>query len=168
MAKRRTASAEIGGGLISEISLSAYAQSSMKDYAEEVNLSRSVPDLIDGLKPVQRRILWSAFGMTGKGFRKTARIVGDCFAAGTLVTLATGDKVNIEDVRVGDQVLTDTGAEDVTRTFVRESCELIELTLGDITIQATPDQIFYCLDAKGREVERTASTLQVGDRVKTA
>jgi DNA gyrase subunit A len=47
----------------------------MGEYAEEVNLSRSVPDLFDGLKPVQRRILYEAFLQRG-GFRKTARIVG--------------------------------------------------------------------------------------------
>jgi topoisomerase-4 subunit A len=45
-------------------------------YAEEVNLARAVPDLIDGLKPVQRRIMWAA-SLLGQDFVKTARLVGD-------------------------------------------------------------------------------------------
>ena len=45
-------------------------------YAEEVNLARAVPDLIDGLKPVQRRVMWAA-SQQGTSHVKTARVVGD-------------------------------------------------------------------------------------------
>lgn len=49
------------------------------EYAQEVVAKRAFPDMRDGLKPVQRRIL-HAFGSTKefqKGFVKSARIVGD-------------------------------------------------------------------------------------------
>jgi topoisomerase-4 subunit A len=45
-------------------------------YADEVNLGRAVPDLVDGLKPVQRRIMWAS-SLLGRDFVKTARVVGE-------------------------------------------------------------------------------------------
>ena len=49
-------------------------------YAMAVIVSRALPDVRDGLKPVHRRILYSMMelGVTpDKPFRKSARIVGD-------------------------------------------------------------------------------------------
>ena len=54
---------------------------SMIPYSEHVILDRALPRVEDGLKPVQRRILYSMLelGVTpDKPFRKSARIVGDC------------------------------------------------------------------------------------------
>ena len=53
---------------------------SMMPYAEHVILDRALPRVEDGLKPVQRRILYSMYeqGNTAdKPTRKSARIVGD-------------------------------------------------------------------------------------------
>lgn len=50
------------------------------DYAMSVIVARALPDVRDGLKPVQRRILFSMNEMNldpNKGYRKSARIVGD-------------------------------------------------------------------------------------------
>ncbi|RMD77077.1 DNA gyrase subunit A [Candidatus Dojkabacteria bacterium] len=50
------------------------------DYAMSVIISRALPDLRDGLKPVQRRILYSMYKMNvlpGSPHKKVARIVGD-------------------------------------------------------------------------------------------
>ena len=49
------------------------------DYAMSVIVARALPDVRDGLKPVQRRILYSMNEMNldpNKGYRKSARIVG--------------------------------------------------------------------------------------------
>ena len=55
-------------------------QKSYLDYAMSVIVSRALPDVRDGLKPVHRRILFS-MNENGydynKPFRKSARIVGD-------------------------------------------------------------------------------------------
>ena len=54
---------------------------SMIPYSEYVIMDRALPRVEDGLKPVQRRILYSMLelGVTpDKPFRKSARIVGDC------------------------------------------------------------------------------------------
>ncbi|MEZ4156929.1 MAG: DNA gyrase subunit A [Candidatus Paceibacterota bacterium] len=55
-------------------------QESYLDYAMSVIVSRALPDVRDGLKPVQRRILWSMWnsGVTSDAkFRKSADIVGE-------------------------------------------------------------------------------------------
>ncbi|MCM1289149.1 MAG: DNA topoisomerase 4 subunit A [Corallococcus sp.] len=54
---------------------------SMMPYAEHVILDRALPRVEDGLKPVQRRILYSMYEQSNtpdKPTRKSARIVGDC------------------------------------------------------------------------------------------
>ena len=54
---------------------------SMIPYTESVVMDRALPRVEDGLKPVQRRILYSMLelGLTpDKPYRKSARIVGDC------------------------------------------------------------------------------------------
>ena len=56
---------------------------SMMPYAEYVILDRALPRVEDGLKPVQRRIVYSMYeqGMfPDKGYKKSARVVGDCLA----------------------------------------------------------------------------------------
>lgn len=55
-------------------------RSSYIDYAMSVIVGRALPDVRDGLKPVQRRILYSMFEMglrSDRQFRKCARIVGE-------------------------------------------------------------------------------------------
>ncbi len=55
-------------------------KSSYIDYAMSVIVGRALPDVRDGLKPVQRRILYAMYEMglfSNKPYRKSARIVGD-------------------------------------------------------------------------------------------
>src|SRR3989338_3307624 len=50
------------------------------DYAMSVIVSRAIPTIEDGLKPVQRRILYAMYQMglkPGSQTKKSARIVGD-------------------------------------------------------------------------------------------
>jgi topoisomerase-4 subunit A len=47
------------------------------DYASYVNLDRAVPDVNDGLKPVQRRILHSMWELEDGRYNKVANIVGN-------------------------------------------------------------------------------------------
>ena len=54
------------------------------EYAVAVNTDRALPDAKSGLKPVAKRILWSAYEqgrLSSKPHVKSARIVGDCMAA---------------------------------------------------------------------------------------
>ncbi len=56
---------------------------SMIPYAEYVILDRAIPRVEDGLKPVQRRIIYSMYEQAmfpDKGYKKSARVVGDCLA----------------------------------------------------------------------------------------
>ena len=55
-------------------------QKSFIDYAMSVLMARAVPDVRDGLKPVQRRVLYAMHELGlkhDKPYRKSARIVGD-------------------------------------------------------------------------------------------
>ena len=72
--------AEPPSGDISTISIVDEMKTSYLDYAMSVIVARALPDVRDGLKPVHRRILYSAHEsgfVAGKPYRKSARIVGD-------------------------------------------------------------------------------------------
>ena len=67
-------------GIIEEVNIDQEMRSAYIDYSMSVIVSRALPDARDGLKPVQRRVL---FGMEGLGLdysgqtKKSARIVGE-------------------------------------------------------------------------------------------
>ena len=65
---------------IHEVDLKKTMETSYFDYAMSVIASRALPDVRDGLKPVQRRVLYSMIELNNgpdKPHRKCARIVGD-------------------------------------------------------------------------------------------
>ena len=65
---------------VHEVDLKKTIETSYIDYAMSVIASRALPDVRDGLKPVQRRILYSMIELNNgpdKPHRKCARIVGD-------------------------------------------------------------------------------------------
>src|SRR5947209_3830483 len=70
----------IGGGRVEGRELEQEMRSSFLDYAMSVIVSRALPDIRDGLKPVHRRSLYAmhemGLGPTSK-FLKSARIVGE-------------------------------------------------------------------------------------------
>ena len=82
MAKKTQAPPSRGSGeIIVQANMEDVMRDSMLPYAEHVILERALPRVEDGLKPVQRRILYtmSELGLTpDKPHRKCARIVGDC------------------------------------------------------------------------------------------
>lgn len=86
------------------------------EYASYVIRDRAIPDLEDGLKPVQRRILHSLFEMDDGKFHKVANVVGHCMKyhphgdasiGGALVVLANKDlfidkQGNFGNIQTGD------------------------------------------------------------------
>ena len=67
-------------GLIRKIDIDNEMQQSYLDYAMSVIVSRALPDARDGLKPVQRRILYAMYDMGIRAestYKKSARIVGE-------------------------------------------------------------------------------------------
>ncbi len=67
-------------GLVRKIDIDQEMQQAYLDYAMSVIVARALPDARDGLKPVQRRILYAMFDMgirTDSPYRKSARIVGE-------------------------------------------------------------------------------------------
>ena len=72
--------AEVAQGIIEPVEIDHEMRSAYIDYSMSVIVSRALPDARDGLKPVQRRVL---FGMDGLGLsysgqtKKSARIVGE-------------------------------------------------------------------------------------------
>ncbi len=65
---------------VTGINIGQEMRTSFLDYAMSVIVSRALPDVRDGMKPVHRRILYAMneLGMTpDKPFKKSARIVGE-------------------------------------------------------------------------------------------
>jgi DNA gyrase subunit A len=65
---------------VPEIEITQEMEQSFVDYAMSVIVSRALPDVRDGLKPVQRRIIYSMFEnniTSGSAHRKCSKVVGD-------------------------------------------------------------------------------------------
>ncbi len=85
MARKGKDNDQIGFGdgqeIFNVVSMDDVMHNSMIPYAEHVILERALPRVEDGLKPVQRRILYTMLELGNtpdKPHRKSARIVGDC------------------------------------------------------------------------------------------
>ncbi|MEU7315937.1 DNA gyrase subunit A [Streptomyces sp. NPDC007083] len=68
------------GARVEPVSLETEMQRSYLDYAMSVIVSRALPDIRDGLKPVHRRVLYAMYDggyRPEKGYYKCARVVGD-------------------------------------------------------------------------------------------
>ncbi len=80
MTTPETPTADAHGERIEDVDVSAEMQGSFLEYAYSVIYSRALPDARDGLKPVQRRILYQMTEMglrPDRGHVKSARVVGD-------------------------------------------------------------------------------------------
>ena len=67
-------------GEIRKVNIQDEMKSSYLDYAMSVIVSRALPDVRDGLKPVQRRVLYAMHdqGMRpNSSYKKSARLVGE-------------------------------------------------------------------------------------------
>ena len=78
--KTEAANLPVGAGIDQEVALQDAAQTRYLNYALSVITSRALPDVRDGLKPVQRRILYTMWqqNLTADAkHRKCAKVVGD-------------------------------------------------------------------------------------------
>src|SRR5512147_2781001 len=69
-----------GVGAVRLVSIEEEMRGSYLDYAMSVIVSRALPDARDGLKPVQRRIMYAMHDMglrAASAYKKSARIVGE-------------------------------------------------------------------------------------------
>jgi DNA gyrase subunit A len=67
-------------GLVKQVNIDSEVRESYLSYAMSVIVSRALPDARDGLKPVQRRILYAMYDMglrPNLPFKKSARVVGE-------------------------------------------------------------------------------------------
>jgi len=67
-------------GLVKQVSIDSEMRDSYLSYAMSVIVSRALPDARDGLKPVQRRILYAMYDMRlnpNSPYKKSARVVGE-------------------------------------------------------------------------------------------
>jgi DNA gyrase subunit A len=67
-------------GIVRPVNITSEMRSAYLSYAMSVIVSRALPDARDGLKPVQRRILYGMWDMglrSNQSYKKSARIVGD-------------------------------------------------------------------------------------------
>ncbi|HNY36068.1 MAG TPA: DNA gyrase subunit A [Candidatus Pacearchaeota archaeon] len=80
MAKKEEKDINIILGSVEEREISQKMKDSYIDYAMSVIVSRALPDVRDGLKPVQRRILYAMYDMGSRSdakFRKSAAVTGE-------------------------------------------------------------------------------------------
>ncbi len=155
--------------VVETIPLHETARERYLTYALSVITSRALPDVRDGLKPVQRRILYAMYTslrLTPESrHRKSATIVGECFVAGTRVSTPGGWRP-IEALEVGDAVHTQTGVQPVTACYVMPPQPLRRVTLrGGRALVCTPGQPFKVLRDDLTLGWADAADLRPGDAV---
>ncbi|MBC7195162.1 MAG: Hint domain-containing protein, partial [Caldisericia bacterium] len=137
-------------------------------YALSVIVSRALPDVRDGLKPVQRRILYSMKELgnfPNSPFKKSARIVGECFVKGTLVSTPEG-LIPIEELTVGDKVYTQNGISEITELYIMPKQKLLEVELENgMKNIVTKGQMFKVLTEDLIFVWKKAENLKIGDYI---
>jgi DNA gyrase subunit A len=118
------------------------------DYSMSVIMSRALPDVRDGLKPVHRRILYAMndMGLThNKPHKKSARVVGECFTKDTMVLTKKG-LTPIQEIKKGDKVYTQSSIERVKELYSMPKRELLKVTLENgIENKVTKSQKFKIL-----------------------
>ena len=143
-------------------------KSSYIDYSMSVIVSRALPDARDGLKPVQRRILYAMEDLgldQSANYKKSARIVGECFVEGTLVSTPQGLRP-IEALDAGDEVFTQSGVETVTERYVMPEQPLLDVTLDNgMSNVTTPGQLLKVLTPDLDYQWKRADELEPGDHV---
>ena len=143
--------------------------SSSSDLTKPVTNDKNVADDINYRDNVNTNSSTQDNSYTNSQAHQTCLGDNTCFVAGTEIKTDEGYR-NIEDIHAGDLVYaknTETGEEgykEVVRVFVKESDELIYLTVGDEEITTTPSHPFYVVDKGFVE----AVELEIGDEVETA
>jgi DNA gyrase subunit A len=157
-----------GEGDLMVIDIEQELRRSYLGYAVSTLVSRALPDIRDGFKPVQRRIIHAMreLGITPNSARvKSAKVVGECFVAGTRVSTPQG-LVAIENLNVGDEVYTQSGVRRVTEAYIMPAQPLLEVTLADgRKTVCTTGQQFKVLDENLTFVWKKASELAASDYV---
>ncbi|MBC7108426.1 MAG: DNA gyrase subunit A [Methanomassiliicoccales archaeon] len=138
------------------------------DYAMSVIVGRALPDVRDGLKPVQRRILYAMYDMgllSNRPHKKSARVVGECFVAGTRVLTDRG-LIPIEEIEHGDIVYTHRGRAPVIELYEMPPKPLVRIRLETgAEIVCTPEQPIKILNSSLSYEWKAAKDLTEGDLV---
>ena len=92
---------------IVETPLNEEMSKSFLEYAYSVIYARALPDARDGLKPVQRRIIYQMGQMNlnpDRPYMKSARVVGEVMAFGLTVATSLSDELQLTDAPFGSVV----------------------------------------------------------------
>ena len=136
---------------------------SFGNYVEEVLLNRAIPFVEDGLKPVQRRILYGQYKMGNLPTRptvKSARVVGeimgkyhphgDCIDKSTLLRLLSGEIITIEEAYKRGETLEVLGIDQKTG-------EIIPVKAHSFRIGQYTNKVYTVRLVNGYEIKTTSN-----------
>jgi len=149
------------------INIATYCETCVKEYGGYTIQNRALPDLRDGLMPVQRRILWAMYNLNMKhtgGTKKSARVIGDCFVEGTKILTPTGE-VNIEDLNINDLVITTKGDRKVIELFHMYEKPLLEINLKNEKQNICTQNQKFKVYEDGKITWKKAIDIKPGDKI---
>jgi len=144
--------------LVSEITVKAHVDGELRDYALYTIYDRAIPSMIDGLKPSQRKAVYTASKVARNKQIKTIALTGytyPCLVGDTEISCSDGSYVTIRelaDLRADvdiECVDTKTNSRVLARTsFARKTKEVTEtITIKDETgtvHEMTPNHLILC------------------------
>ena len=125
------------------------------DYASYVILERSVPFILDGVKPVQRRILHSLREMHDGRYHKVANIIGNTMKYHPHGDAAIGDAL----VKLGQyNFLIDTGFQPYSYNPIKRELQLLPTYNRDL-----PNTIFIRNIQKAQNRIQSSKPIKIGE-----
>jgi hypothetical protein len=163
-------------------SISDFINTDYKSYSKYVLYNRAIPNIIDGMKPVHRKIFYTGLKNVKSTFMKTAALVGftmaQCLIGNTKIILEDNSSITLEEfyknptknIKIkcvdlkNNKIVTSVAINPRITKYVKQ---LIKITINKNIIYCTPEHPFLIKINENKYVWKMAKKLTIEDKIVT-